>query len=114
MHGARWGDQRSQNANRKTRPRRAGRPRRGRKDSGRTKFAPRAHKNRRGLIPPSPNLKEQLTMTIADTSDNRAHKAACAASEATRQVAVDAALALQRAGGSSITAAATIKAAEIA
>ena len=53
-------------------------------------------------------------MTIADTSDNRAHKAACLASEQIRMSAVDAALALQRAGGSSVTAAATIKAAEIA
>jgi hypothetical protein len=51
---------------------------------------------------------------VADTSENKNHKVACAASEQTRMAAVDAALALQRAGGSSITAAATIKAAEIA
>jgi hypothetical protein len=49
---------------------------------------------------------------VADTSENKAHKVACAASEQTRMAAVEAALALQRAGGSSITAAATIKLAE--
>jgi hypothetical protein len=49
---------------------------------------------------------------VADTSENKVHKAACAASEQTRMAQVDAALALQRAGGSSITAAATIKLAE--
>ncbi len=53
-------------------------------------------------------------MTIADTSDNRAHKAACATSEATRKSAVDTALAAQAAGGSSTTCTAAIKAAEIA
>ncbi len=49
---------------------------------------------------------------IADTSENRARKAACLASEQIRQSAVDAALAAQRAGGSSVTAIAAIKAAE--
>ena len=53
-----------------------------------------------------------MKMTIADTSDNKAHKAACLASEQTRQVAVDAALAAQRAGGSSTTCTAAIKVAE--
>jgi hypothetical protein len=53
-------------------------------------------------------------MTVADTSENKAHRAACAASQQTLNAAVDAALALQRAGGTSAAAAATIKAAEIA
>jgi hypothetical protein len=51
---------------------------------------------------------------VGDTSENKNHRAACAASQQTLTAAVDAALALQRAGGSSATAAATIKAAEIA
>jgi hypothetical protein len=49
---------------------------------------------------------------IADTSENRAHKAACAASEQTRMSAVDAALAAQKAGGPSTTATAAIISAE--
>ena len=51
-------------------------------------------------------------MTIADSSDNRLHKAACLASEQTRMAAVDAAMAAQRAGGSSVTATAAIVSAE--
>ena len=53
-------------------------------------------------------------MPVADSSDNRPHRATCLASEQTRKSAVDAALALQYAGGSSATCTATIKAAEIA
>jgi len=51
-------------------------------------------------------------MTIADSSDNKAHKALCASSEATRRSAVDAALAAQNAGGSSTTCTAAIVSAE--
>ena len=51
-------------------------------------------------------------MTVADSSDNKAHKAACLASEQTRMAAVDAAMALQRAGGSSTTCTQSIVAAE--
>lgn len=51
---------------------------------------------------------------VADTSENKNHKAACASSEQTRMAAVDAALAAQRAGGSSTVCTAALKAAEIA
>jgi hypothetical protein len=49
---------------------------------------------------------------VADTSENKAHKAACFASEQTRMAAVDAALAAQRAGGSSTICTAALIAAE--
>lgn len=49
---------------------------------------------------------------VADTSENKPHKLACFASEQTRMAAVEAALALQKAGGSSTTCTASIVAAE--
>jgi hypothetical protein len=53
-----------------------------------------------------------MKMPVADTSENRNHKIACFNSEQLRMSAVDAALAAQRAGGSSTTATAAIIAAE--